>query len=289
MKVLALDTSGKAVSVAVAEDGKLLADFWLSNGKTHAATLMPCISAALAGLGMQPGDFEAFAAITGPGSFTGLRIGISAVKAFAFANGAGTVGVNTLDALAMNLAGRGDALACALMDARNGNVYQAIYRICDINEIGAGVGVSDIDFAVEAAPDYEILHGGRFFAEGTIKRLAGTEMLGAGEAAERLRNALIGNPDVGRVIFTGDAAEKYIDYFWAQIYGISRNPGTSTRIPARFVMAAGRALCQSASAAALLACEAAARGELAAPDRLMPQYYNEGYIKPRGQILKDAR
>ncbi|MDR1440458.1 MAG: tRNA (adenosine(37)-N6)-threonylcarbamoyltransferase complex dimerization subunit type 1 TsaB [Clostridiales bacterium] len=128
MRILAIDTSGAPVSVAVAEDGKLLERIWLEHGRTHSETLMPCIEQTMAGLGLGADSFGAFAAVVGPGSFTGLRIGVSAIKAMAYARGVQTLGVSSLGSLAYNLLNYQHSLICPIIDARNDYVYSAIYR-----------------------------------------------------------------------------------------------------------------------------------------------------------------
>jgi len=240
MITLAIDTSGKAVSAAVAKDGALCSYIWLRHGKTHAEALMPCIDAALSGLDMEPRDVGVFAAVSGPGSFTGLRIGVAAVKALAYANNAKTVGVSTLDALAENLNGYDGALICPLMDARNGNVYQAIYSPGGAGSSGA--------------------------ARGPV-RLAGASLVSAAGAAGRLKAALEANRGLARVVFNGDAAAPYLDYFQGELAGICCD------------VAAEPHLYQNASSAAILACRAAAAGLLLPPERLVPEYLNAGYAR----------
>jgi tRNA threonylcarbamoyladenosine biosynthesis protein TsaB len=127
MNILALDTSGKAASAAVARDGKLAARMWLEHGKTHSQALMPCVESLLSLLGADVSEMDIFAAVTGPGSFTGLRIGVTTVKALAFANGAKSAGVSTFECLAHNMLAYGDALLCSVIDARNDQVYYQIF------------------------------------------------------------------------------------------------------------------------------------------------------------------
>lgn len=127
MKILAVDTSTRTGSAAVLEDDTMVAELQVSSSETHAKRLMTVIDATLhlAGLGLEA--LDAFAVTIGPGSFTGLRIGISAVKGLAFATGKPVTGVSTLDALAYQFPWFPD-LVCPLLDARKGEVYTALYR-----------------------------------------------------------------------------------------------------------------------------------------------------------------
>lgn len=127
MKILAIDTSAVAASCAVCEDGNLLAESFLSRKLTHSQTILPMVEDMLKNCHLSLGEIDAFAVAAGPGSFTGLRIGISAVKAIAFAVEKPAAGVSTLLALAYNLMGtRG--IICPVMDARCGQVYTAVFR-----------------------------------------------------------------------------------------------------------------------------------------------------------------
>ncbi|MDY6837861.1 MAG: tRNA (adenosine(37)-N6)-threonylcarbamoyltransferase complex dimerization subunit type 1 TsaB [Thermodesulfobacteriota bacterium] len=127
MKILAIDTSTRAGSVALLDDDTMVAELQVSSSETHAKRLMTVIDATLglAGLGLEA--LDAFAVTIGPGSFTGLRIGISAVKGFAFATGKPVTGISTLDALAHPFPWF-PGLVCPLLDARKGEVYTALYR-----------------------------------------------------------------------------------------------------------------------------------------------------------------
>lgn len=127
MNLLALETSAKAASCAVYRDGLLAAEFFINAGLTHTETLMPMVKSMLDSVGTPLGEIEAFAVAAGPGSFTGLRIGISAVKGMALPRNLPCVAVSTLEALAYNLSAF-DGIAVPLMDARRGQVYTALFR-----------------------------------------------------------------------------------------------------------------------------------------------------------------
>ncbi|CAK7023770.1 MAG: hypothetical protein DELT_03320 [Desulfovibrio sp.] len=122
MKLLGIDTTGNTLSAAVSEDGRLLSEIYLDAGKKHSRTLMLAVDGALRAAGYRPDDMDALAVASGPGSFTGIRIGTAACAAMAHGAGKPVVAVNTLDALIEN-AGAEKRTVCAVMDARRGEVY----------------------------------------------------------------------------------------------------------------------------------------------------------------------
>lgn len=130
MKILALETSAKSVSAAVVEQGAPLAYAYQCTGLTHSRTLMPMVDAMLKNAELTLADIDAIAAAAGPGSFTGLRIGIAAVKGLAWAAGKPCIGVSTLEAMAQNLAHMNGLIVCA-MDARRSQVYNALFEAKD--------------------------------------------------------------------------------------------------------------------------------------------------------------
>lgn len=127
MKILALDSSAIVASVALCEDETLLAEYTLNNGNTHSETLLPMIETLLSHFGITVDDVDLFAASTGPGSFTGVRIGTATLKGLAFAKNTPCVGVSTLEALAENAVALG-GLICPVMNARRSQVYTALFR-----------------------------------------------------------------------------------------------------------------------------------------------------------------
>ena len=145
MKILAFDTSTTVAAVAVCEDDKLLGEYILNHEKKHSEKLLPLTNALFKDLGLSPDEFDIYAASTGPGSFTGLRIGIATVKSMAYAAEKPVAGVPTLDVLSFNAAAY-DGLICPMLDARNNQVYTALYkaekgRISNITEyMGVEVG-----------------------------------------------------------------------------------------------------------------------------------------------------
>ncbi|MBE7044140.1 MAG: tRNA (adenosine(37)-N6)-threonylcarbamoyltransferase complex dimerization subunit type 1 TsaB [Ruminococcaceae bacterium] len=127
MKILAVDTSATVASVAITDGERLAAEMILNHKKTHSETLMPMIDTLFQSSEMKISDIDLFAVSNGPGSFTGLRIGVAAVKALAHACNKPVVGVSTLEAMAYNLP-YADGLIAPIMDARREQVYNAVYR-----------------------------------------------------------------------------------------------------------------------------------------------------------------
>lgn len=126
MYTLAFDSTAKVASVAVAKDEKIIASYSIDNGLTQSELLLPMAESILKSLGLKFSDIGLLAASVGPGSFTGVRIGVSLIKGLAFGKNIPCVAVSTLDALAENLRGlSGVLLPC--MDARRNQVYSAIY------------------------------------------------------------------------------------------------------------------------------------------------------------------
>lgn len=125
MKILAIDTTVKTAAAALVEDGKLVAEYSL-NTDTHSTTLLPMISSLLSMSGIAVSDLDFFAVSAGPGSFTGVRIGVSTIKGLAFADNIPCVGVSSLEAMAMNFTGIPGTIV-PVINARNKMVYAAVF------------------------------------------------------------------------------------------------------------------------------------------------------------------
>ena len=128
MKILALESTAVAGSAALVEDEKVLGEFYCNTALTHSQTLMPMAEQLLACTRTALEDVDLFAVTAGPGSFTGVRIGVSSVKGMAMALGKPCCAVSTLEAMACG-ASMVEGLVCALMDARCGQVYTALFRV----------------------------------------------------------------------------------------------------------------------------------------------------------------
>lgn len=127
MRILALETSAKSVSVAVTENGTLLAQAYQDRGLTHSVTLMPLLDGMLKTAGLTLDDMDIIAVAQGPGSFTGIRIGVSAAKGLAWAKALPCCGVSTLEAMAYGVTDF-EGIVVGAMDARRQQVYNALFR-----------------------------------------------------------------------------------------------------------------------------------------------------------------
>ncbi len=126
MRVLAVDTTTERGSVAVTEDDSIRGEVRLVSSEGHSRRLLPAVDFLLKSLGVCAAELDGFAVTTGPGSFTGLRVGLSTVQGLALGTGKPCVGVSALDVLAVRNAGTAPAVV-ALMDAYRGEVYGAVY------------------------------------------------------------------------------------------------------------------------------------------------------------------
>jgi tRNA threonylcarbamoyladenosine biosynthesis protein TsaB len=126
--ILAFETSAKAASVALHDGSKLLAESYQNTGLTHSQTLMVMAEDMLKQCGYTARDVTHVAVAAGPGSFTGVRIGVAAAKGLAWGLQAHCYGVSTLEAMAKNF-GLADGVICACMDARRNQVYNALFRV----------------------------------------------------------------------------------------------------------------------------------------------------------------
>ncbi len=130
MKILALDTATPSCSVAVIENGSVCAELTTRKNQTHSKHLMETIDSVMSSAGLGICDLDGFAVTIGPGSFTGLRIGISTIKGLAFAVDKPVVGISSLEALAWQCAEH-THLICPMLDARKAEVYCATYRFIE--------------------------------------------------------------------------------------------------------------------------------------------------------------
>jgi len=127
MKILALDTSGPVAGAALMEDGVITHEVMASHGLTHSQTAMTMVDQCLSAANLSVKDIDLFAAVAGPGSFTGVRIGVCAVRALAHAWNKPAVSIDSLETLAMNGFGF-SGIVCPILDARRGQVYCAAFR-----------------------------------------------------------------------------------------------------------------------------------------------------------------
>lgn len=162
MKILAVDTSATSASVAVAEENKIIGAFSINTALTHSQTLIPMIEEVMKKTGITSDDIDVVAVNAGPGSFTGVRIGVAAVKGLAFSKNLPCVSVSTLESMAYNMLGS-DCVVCAVMDARCSQVYNALFKV-NGNEItrltdDRALALTDLKLELEKLEEKVVLVG----------------------------------------------------------------------------------------------------------------------------------
>jgi len=154
MRILGFESSARSASVAVCDENGLVSQYFQNSGLTHSRTLLPMAEDMLKNLSMTLQDIDLIAVSQGPGSFTGVRIGVAAVKGLAWATDKPVCGVSSLQAMAYNGVAAGeDSLICCVMDAKRGQFYNAIFimrdgipvRLCEDRAIGTAKLVEDIE------------------------------------------------------------------------------------------------------------------------------------------------
>ena len=155
MKNLCIDTSSKVCSVALLEDDNVIAEKNISDEKTHSENLMPLLDSLLNDCNVSINEVELISICVGPGSFTGIRIGVAAVKAIAEILSIKIASVTSLEALAKNYNSEGheNYTIASIIDAKNGQVYCGVFD--EQNNIKENIFASDIDSAIERIKDYK--------------------------------------------------------------------------------------------------------------------------------------
>ncbi len=169
--ILGIDSSAITAGCALCDSGRLIAEQFLNTKHTHSQTLLPMVEAMLKSADITLSDVDAIAVTSGPGSFTGLRIGIASVKGMAIGASKSCIEVSTLEAIAYNFVGI-DGIICCAMDARCGQVYNALFK----SENGVITRITE-DRAIKSVDLYE-----------ELKALGGRIIL-AGDGAELLDDA----------------------------------------------------------------------------------------------------
>jgi tRNA threonylcarbamoyladenosine biosynthesis protein TsaB len=215
VRVLAVDTTTERESAAVAEDGVVRGEVRLVVTDEHSRRLLPAIAFLLESLGIPPGGIDAYAVTTGPGSFTGLRVGLSTVQGLALATGARCLGVSALDVLAERIRGEGPRLV-ALVDAYRQQVFGAVYDrdarllagpACEAPErflerVGGpaawiGNGAERYRDAIAAARPDAVFPSRSLFLAATLARLAAPRLAGGeGVAPSELRPQYLREVDI---------------------------------------------------------------------------------------------
>lgn len=215
MRVLALDTTTPRGSVAVAEGPKLLGEVRLDRDEPQSVRLLPAVQFLLDGLALRPGDLDGFAVTTGPGSFTGLRVGLSTIQGLALGAARPCLGVSSLDVLAARLQGLAPHLA-VMVDAFRGEVYAALYD-AQARLVGERRATAPGDFLATVPAGSAFLGDGALryrqevasacpgatfperslFLAGTLARLAAPRLAaGEGSGPESLRPLYLRKADV---------------------------------------------------------------------------------------------
>lgn len=212
-----VDSSSVSAAVAVLKDGRLLADGFIHNGLTHSQTLLPLISDTLKKAGVNYDEIGLYSVTKGPGSFTGLRIGMSTLKGMAAVYGTRCVGVSSLEAAAygeyISKNHAPNTVICAVMDARCKQVYNALFkvgengeflRICDDRALAMDElksELSRIDGKIVLTGDGARLCGEEFADEMDITLGEGDEIFVHGEAVARLGEKYIDNAQPPEELF----------------------------------------------------------------------------------------
>lgn len=180
MKILAIDTSSKRCSVAILEDSNILINLYNDDEKTHSVKLMPMVEEAFQKTNLTLEDIQLLACCVGPGSFTGVRIGIATIKAFADVTNIPVVGISSLESLAYNVKEKvaSSSLICSLIDAKNENVYCGLYYFENNTCNTVAILTESLDVIISVIQE-------KFEA---IKKL---------------------NPNIQDIIFVGDACQVY--------------------------------------------------------------------------------
>lgn len=204
MKILSVECSATPCSVAISENGKILASAFCNVKLTHSQTLIPMVESVLSSSLLGIKDIGAFAVSSGPGSFTGVRIGISAVKGMAQAGDLPCVSVSTLECMAQNYSDT-DCFVCAVMDARCNQVYNALFcnrngaceRLCEDRALEIDDLVPQItELAKQGKNIYIVGDGAEIFYEA----VKDTEKVLLADEQRRYQNA-VGVSAVAEIMF----------------------------------------------------------------------------------------
>ena len=273
MKCLALETTTHVSSIALADESGLIAQYDFAHRMDLSRRLMPNIVALLRDFGLAVKDVEALGVSIGPGSFTGLRIGVTTAKTLAQVLGAPIAGVVTLDLLAHQLDYLTDTLVCPLIKVRKGEIYYAFFHV----EKGAVRRLTDyaagpIEEVIRKSPSGDASHiaPSPLEGEGRGKGESSTtpsplEGEGRGEGA---------NPH-SSIVFCGDALSEYLD-------------ALTTALGERVIAAPAWLCYPKASILARLALDKIARGEADDPLTLVPFYIRPSAPEMRAKTSCDA-
>ncbi len=215
MIVFGIDTCCMSATAALLSDDRLMAQVVLNNNKTHSQKIMPLIEFMLNQADIKASDIDCFAAAVGPGSFTGVRIGVATAKALSYATGKPCVAVSTLKALSYNVA-EFDGIICPILDARRGQVYNALFkgkeRLCkdralSINELLDELENTDgkIIFLGDGVPVFKDKINERLNGRAIFANLSQRMNLASSVAQIGYEELLVGN-----TIESGDLIPQYL-------------------------------------------------------------------------------
>lgn len=128
MKTLSIDTSSNICSLAILDDAKIIYEDYIADKLTHSENLMPMIKKAFDNLTISLADIDLFTCSKGPGSFTGIRIGVATICAFRDYYNKKAIGISSLEGLAYNITPKENSLVCSMIDAKNNNVYAGLFK-----------------------------------------------------------------------------------------------------------------------------------------------------------------
>ena len=208
MNLLAIDTSGPVCGVAVMKDGAIAYEAAAINKMTHSVNLLPMIDAAMQSSGLTVADLNRIACVVGPGSFTGVRIGVSTVKGLAHAHNTPCVAVDALEAMAAG-AGDFDGVICPIQDARAGQVYGAAFACGDVRPVRL---MADTPLKLEEYVEATRAHGERFLFLGDgmpVHRAKLEKLLGSAAVFAQPQQAFL-RP--AAVAYLASLATETVDY-----------------------------------------------------------------------------
>lgn len=167
MKILSIETSGKICGISILENERILKEVTLDNGLTHSETLMPLINKTFEEINLNLNDIDLIVCDKGPGSFTGIRIGIATAKAFSDALNIKSIGISSLEALCYNV--ENSQVICSLIDAKNENCYWSVFEKADGNYIQRrNFDINNIDYILEELQGLNLEYNIEFVGDGAF-------------------------------------------------------------------------------------------------------------------------
>ena len=233
MLILGLESSAKAASAAVTKDGALLGQSFQCSGLTHSRTLLPMAEDLLNNLGLRLSDLDAVAVAQGPGSFTGVRIGVATVKGLCWGADKPAIGVSSLEAMAWNgLCAPAERLVCCAMDARRNQIYNALFA-CANGSVRVYTGLMDAmtDDELLGVIGHEMGHVALHHTRKQMQKQMLTSATLAGLASTSEKVAVLTDSQLGalgEVIlnakFSRDMETEADDYGYNYLCEASKNP-----------------------------------------------------------------